>query len=136
MAAIDGLGNLAHIGIFVKNLETSLDYYIEKLGFERTCDYLYKATPRDARIAFVALGTLVIELIENGDDFSANNRESSNHIAMACRDIEATRKALEERGIVFEEDTVTSLMDFGENGCRFAMFRGPDGERLEIQELL
>lgn len=125
---------IAHIGFVVKDLKASRDFYINTLGFESTLEYSVKG--KDVSILFLSLGNLTIELIENGEDYSEINGKSPNHLAISCCNIENQIEKLKNEGVLFETDSFVEFSDLGERGCRFIMFRGLDGERLELQEML
>ena len=127
---------LAHIGVFVADAEASRRYYTEKLGFEDGIRYQMDGDDGPVEIRFVSQGSLVVEFVQDGGAYAEANAASPNHIAIACKDIDAQIAALREKGVEFETEKPIDLMDFGANGCRFIMFRGPDGERLELQEML
>jgi catechol 2,3-dioxygenase-like lactoylglutathione lyase family enzyme len=123
------MGNLAHCGIFVQDLKKTEDFYCKILGF--TKEYRYKDT-----ILFIQKGNLRLEMICDGKDHREENRAEIRHIAMACQNIEKIYAFLVEKGVEVEEKGIVTLPDFGANGCRFFMFRGPEQERLEFQEIL
>ena len=60
---------------------------------------------------------------------------SIDHITMLVDDIDAAMADLRAKGVTFETDEPVDLpMIF--SGVRYAFFRGPDGEHLEINQLL
>ena len=58
-----------------------------------------------------------------------------DHLSIRVEDVEAAKAYLESKGVVFETEILLDekLYDRGE---RFAMFRGPSGERLQIEQIL
>ena len=58
-----------------------------------------------------------------------------DHLSIRVSDIESAKSYLEAKGVVFETQILfdEKLYDKGE---RFAMFRGPSGERLQIEQIL
>jgi lactoylglutathione lyase len=58
-----------------------------------------------------------------------------DHLAIRVSDVESAKSYLEAKGVIFETEISfdEKLYDKGE---RFAMFRGPSGERLQIEQIL
>ncbi len=125
---------LAHIGVYVSDIERSVTFYEKILGFE--C--YEKADIEDPsgviRIAFVKNGSCVIELVQKPD---ATQKPDGpiDHIAMLVDDIDAAMADLRAKGVTFETDEPVDL-PMVLNGVRYAFFCGPDGEHLEINQLL
>lgn len=124
------ISGLAHIGIFVKDLERSLTFYTEKLDF--TCVFRYMnegVTP----VAFIQNGSCMIELVEKPD---AKGRGDGvvDHVAFAVKDIEQAVEKLRAAGIETEEERITYCPECFAEGAKWILFRGPDGEHLEITE--
>ena len=128
---ITGLG---HIGVFVKDIEKSIDFYTNVLCFE--CYHRAEVSGDDGTvyIAFVKSGTCDIELVQ----FPVTPEKKDgpiDHIAMAVDDIDAIQARLAEKGIAFETESPIHLpMVF--DGVRYIFFRGPDGEHLELNQAL
>ena len=127
MGKITGLG---HIGIFIKDVEVSQKFYEDVLGFECTC----KFEDNGEKIAFVQKGDCVIELVQL---VTPEDRKDGvvDHVALAVENLDEVQKELEAKGIVFETE-VPEYIAKCFNGYRYLLFRGPDGEHLEIGELL
>ena len=116
---------LAHIGVFVKDMEKSIDYY-KRLGFT-----LDKEEKPSVRLAFLSAGSCLIELIEQTD---APKRPAGvvDHIAMAVDNIEAAIENAKAQGIDIDASKINSVSILG--GIKNVFFEGPDGERLEFFE--
>ena len=113
---------LSHIGIFVKDMEKSIDFY-KRLGFT-----LDNRASIHVKLAFLSAGTCLIELIEQKDVTRAAG--VVDHIAMEVDDIDAAIKRAKENGIAMDESSVISRDILG--GIKHMFFEGPDGERLEF----
>ena len=119
---------LAHIGIFVKDTTTSLDFY-KRLGFtldnEESIDNL--------KLSFLSAGTCLIELVEfeNGEN-SGRPAGVVDHIAIVVDDIEAAVANAIKNGIEIDSSAIASIPVLG--GIKNVFFEGPDGERLEYME--
>jgi len=116
---------LAHIGIFVKDIDVSIDYY-KRLGF--TLDKEEKTT---IRLAFISAGTCLIELVEKND---IPKREAGvvDHIAVEVDDIVAAVANAKANGIDIDVAAISEMPLLG--GIKNVFFEGPDEERLEFFE--
>ena len=126
-----GIMGLAHIGVHVHDLEVSKKFYRDKLGF----DIIWTCEVGTSNVAFAQKGNLVLELIEPADKKCLNSGVVE-HIAMQVKDIEAEAAALRAKGIVFETEEVQGSDLVFANGARWINFYGPDGEHLELNEVL
>ena len=115
---------LSHIGIFVKNIDVSIDFY-KRLGFS-----LDNEESPHVRLAFMSAGTCLIELIEQKD----NQRSAGvvDHVAMEVDDVEAAVARANANGINIDASKIASVPIMG--GIRHVFFAGPDDERLEFFE--
>ena len=123
--SIGKITGLAHIGIFVKDMDASLDFY-KRLGFT-----LDKEENMGIRLAFLSAGTCLIELVEK-TDIPARSPGPVDHIAMVVDNIEAAVKNAQANGIKINEGEINTLSLLG--GIKNVFFEGPDGERLEFFE--
>lgn len=123
---------LAHIGVFVKDLEVSKKFYRDVLGFDLPCSM--KNDLDGAKVCFARRGDIHIELVEF-PEYTEKKDGFIDHIAMEVDDIDAAKKELEAKGIVFEMDEPVYLADVYD-GCKYLLFRGPDGEHLEIDQMM
>ena len=116
---------LAHIGVFVKDIEKSVDFY-KRLGF--TLDNEVETT---VKLAFLSAGTCLIELVEK-NDIPPRNAGAVDHIAVVVDNIDAAIKNAVTQGIEIDPSKVSELPILG--GVKNVFFDGPDGERLEFFE--
>lgn len=124
---------LAHIGVFVKDMKTSQDFYKEVLGFE--C-YSESDIPTDdgiTSVAFLRCGTCEIELVKL-PVYEKRTDGPVDHIAFAVDDLDCMKKCLEKKGIEYETDEPIELSMVLDNGVKYIFFRGPDGEHLELSQ--
>jgi len=94
---------VSHIGIAVKNIEASLEFYT-KLGLE--VEMIEVVESQKVRVAFLPVGTEVrIELLEPTSEespvakFIEKKGEGVHHIALAVDDLQARLDTLAEDGI-------------------------------------
>ncbi|MCL2404772.1 MAG: VOC family protein [Defluviitaleaceae bacterium] len=116
---------LAHIGVFVKDMDKSIDFY-KRLGFT-----LDKEEQLGIRLAFLSAGTCLIELVEKTD---IPTREAGvvDHVAVVVDDIEAAIDNAIANGINIDASLISEVPILG--GVKNVFFEGPDGERLEFFE--
>ena len=123
-----------HVGISVKDMERSLKWYRDVLGFEKTKDFY--APPLGARICFIrGCGGFEIELFQYDDpkeipeDRRVPNTDlqtiGTKHAAFETDDM----KALKERFVACGVDIAHEVTMTGES----VMFiRDPDGVLIEL----
>lgn len=125
------ISGVAHIGLYIKDVERSKKFYTEVLGFETICEFV---SPEGNKMAFVKSGNLIIELIQH-KVWMDRKDGLFDHIAMEVENIEETSEKLKNLGIEFEADIYFDNLVF-DNGVKYQAFRGPDGEHLEIYQTL
>ena len=125
------IAGVAHIGLYIKDVERSIAFYRDVLGFEM----IHRFTSLEGNLmAFMKSGNLIIELIQH--TVWMNRKDGLfDHIAMEVRDIEAVSAALKQKGIVFEDEIYLDRL-VTEPGVKYQAFRGPDGEHLEIYQYI
>ena len=116
---------LAHIGVFVKDIDKSIDYY-KRLGFT-----LDKEEQPSIRIAFLSAGNCLIELVEQ-KELPPRQAGVVDHIAMVVDNIDEAIENAKANGIDVDASQVNSMDILG--GIKNVFFEGPDGERLEFFE--
>lgn len=113
-----------HIGLMVKDVDRSIQFYTEVIGME-----LRERRPYgNVELVFLNLGGQELELICSVDaDFSGRSR--IDHFGFTVRDLDAAMDRIKQMvpGTEFE---ILELWD----GMRCAFFPGPDGEKLELFE--
>ncbi|MCL2501433.1 MAG: VOC family protein [Defluviitaleaceae bacterium] len=115
---------LAHIGVFVKDMAASIDFY-KRLGFTLDAEESV-----GVKLAFLSAGTCLIELIEIKD--TSRPAGVVDHVAMTVDDIEAAVARANANGIVIDAAKISAAPILG--GIKNVFFEGPDGERLEFFE--
>ena len=142
---------LHHVGITVKDLDTSIRFYHDVLGLQFSNEpspwfegeELGPAVgvPGAAlRQVSLLLGDTTVELLEYKNPPSetsgplGSNSFGASHIAFLVDDIEAKKVELEARGIAFYSDV--NYVDEGVlAGWRWVYFEDPDGYPLELVEV-
>lgn len=126
-----GLTGLAHIGVKVSDMQRSLRFYVNDLGFE-LCNFYER--PNGTELAFVQAGTCIVELIHSPEsDLGAVGAGIIDHFCLECDDIDAYLAGLE--GKVKPLNPVGDMPDML-GGVRNVFFEGPDGERIELFQFM
>jgi catechol 2,3-dioxygenase-like lactoylglutathione lyase family enzyme len=144
MAAI---GDMHHVGITVRDLESSLQWYERTFGVTR--EFIAHGTGPDLstavgvkdanlRFAFLRFGNCVVELLcydnERDDTFDRSNADvGSTHVCIDVPDLRAAYDDLRGKGIEFLASPLY-IEDGPLAGCSFVYFKDPDGVTLELFE--
>ena len=123
-----------HVGIAVKNLEESLDFYesilgIKALGTEEVAE-------QKVKVAFLPCGDSELELLESTSEdgpvarYIEKNGEGVQHIAIRVDNIESALAELKERGIRLIDETPR----YGAGGASIAFVhpKATNGVLLEL----
>ena len=95
--------HIEHIGIAVKNIEESIKYYEEVLGFK--CYAIEEVADQKVKTAFFQVGQTKIELLESTDPegpvgkFIEKKGEGIHHLAFAVQGIEGALEEAKEKGV-------------------------------------
>jgi predicted enzyme related to lactoylglutathione lyase len=101
------------------NLEAAAEFYGQTLGLTRS---VYKP---ERNFAEFETGNLTLSII-NGEQMGIGHNVNKNAVALHVDDVEAARKALEQRGVEFHGET------FDTGVCHMAFFSDPDGNALML----
>jgi len=144
--------DLHHTALFVTDVDRSLEFYVDKLGFElvsRSDDWGGQFMDdvcggvENLRINVVLLraGGEIIELIQVLSPDSIPNDATERRVGIArigfeVDDIEATVQDLRDRGVEFMSEivTVTVKPEHHYSDGKAIKFQDPDGIILELQQ--
>ncbi|NIK75757.1 lactoylglutathione lyase [Paenibacillus castaneae] len=119
---------LDHVGVMVKDMNTSIPFYTDILGFE-----LKGRVPHTngvIELAFLGFGLddeTDLELIQGYND-SLPVEGKVHHFAITVTDVQAEFERLKGLDVTFIDEEITTLP----NGYRYFFVEGPDGERIEL----
>jgi catechol 2,3-dioxygenase-like lactoylglutathione lyase family enzyme len=131
---------IQHLGIPVTNLETSVGFYT-RLGFKRILASHVEVPEENDRIvvAFMEQKDIVIELyqvtLQSRKELVTRKDGHVDHIAFDVADVDKAFSELKVANFDIIEDKPVRL-DFWEKGCKYFTVRGPDGEKLEFNQIL
>lgn len=133
-----GINHLQHIGIPVTNIGQSEAFY-HQLGFQKATHSAFDHKGEKGQMVMMKLNDIIIELYQlpESDLQEIRHRKDGHvdHVALDVEDIDKTYKALKEASFhIVEEKPV--FLPFWEKGCRYFNILGPDGERIEFNQIL
>jgi catechol 2,3-dioxygenase-like lactoylglutathione lyase family enzyme len=129
---------IQHIGIPVTNIGNSQAFY-ERLGFAKAMLAGFMDNGMPGTCVMMQRDDMVIELYQLPepvlDEIRSRGNGHIDHVAFNVTDIDETFATLKQAGFdVIEPEPV--LLHFWANGCRYFNITGPDGERLEFNQIL
>jgi catechol 2,3-dioxygenase-like lactoylglutathione lyase family enzyme len=129
---------IQHIGIPVTNVVMSALFYC-KLGFANVMEKHFEHNGRQGTCIMMKRGDMIIELYQMPADvlpeILARKDGHIDHVAFDVDDIDEAYAIIKEGGFnIIEPEPV--FLHFWKNGCKFFNITGPDGERLEFNQVL
>jgi lactoylglutathione lyase len=133
------LNGLQHLGMFVTDIEKSKAFY-KQFGFKEVLVKTVPNEPDDVELAFLEQGGFTIELVQFGGDMKQQiaNREDGqiDHVALNVKDVDKAYADVLAAGFEVLEENAPVAMDLFANGVKFFSIRGPDGEKVEFNQML
>lgn len=133
------LQGLQHLGIPVTDLERSKAFYMQ-LGFTEALrtDIPKRAEP--IRVAMMEHENFTIELyqleLERRQEIAKRSDGHIDHVALNVLDIDKAYAEIKAAGIEILEDNAPVYLPFWKNGVKYFTVRGPDGEKVEFNQIL
>lgn len=132
------LANIQHIGIPVTNIITSEQFYAN-LGFENVMQATFMHNGEEGICIMMKQGNIIIELYQMPqaelNAIAARKDGHVDHVAFDVTDIDKIFAMMKDAGYnVIEPAPV--FLQFWKNGCKYFNVSGPDGERLEFNQIL
>ena len=136
MTIQENVTGLQHLGIPAVNLEESIRWYTEVLGFENIED---KVIPDRCHAAFLKKGNLVLEIYQEDEEaireVASRNHGHIDHLALNVTDVKAAFEEMKKTGCTMLDTEIQSL-PFFENGVAWFTVLGPSGEKVEFNQFL
>ena|SRR5664279_185892 len=125
-----GLAQIGHVALRVKEIGRSLDFYVNKLGFEE----MFRLE-RDGKLWIVYLRVTDTQFIElfpgsTGDIEASRMPAGYDHLCLECSDIDAAIADVTSKGV-----TLTQARKVGADNNVQAWIADPDGHRIELMQL-
>ena len=115
-----------HVALHVADLRRSIDFYEKHFGFKK---YFQHEATGGMQIAYLKLGDTVLELTHKSGDPPAGF-----HFCLEAEDFNRSIDELQKNGVEMvrpPHDTPARVPR--EKGWRRVVFRGPDGEQIELR---
>jgi len=115
-----------HVALHVSDLDRSVDFYETHFGFKK---YFQHMAAGGMQIAYLKLGDTVLELTHRSDGSMIGF-----HFCLETESFEEAVAELKIRGVeMARAPHDTAARESREKGWRRVVFRGPDGEQIEIR---
>jgi catechol 2,3-dioxygenase-like lactoylglutathione lyase family enzyme len=139
----------SHFGICVSDLDQSLRFYCDALGFEKAESHeigrefarLMDFPDVAVTSQFIRKGATAIELLAFSEPSPFGDRERRavnqlglTHLSFRVSELEATAAKLVELGGSIVETSRTTI-EFGDTALAFVYCTDPDGVRIELMDL-
>ncbi|TNC63990.1 VOC family protein [Rubellimicrobium roseum] len=131
---MNGISTIAHVALKVRDLDRSLDFYVNKLGFAE----MMRLDKPDGRpgvwLVYLRItDTQYLELFPDGEGERAPgwNDTAINHICLGVDEIDATLAHLEKVGIPLLLPKKQAV-----DGNWQAWIEDPDGNRIELMQMM
>ena len=131
---MEGITSLAHVALKVKDLDRSLDFYVNKLGFKEMMRLDKPDGSPGVWLVYLRItDDQYLELFPDGEGDRAPGRDATaiNHICLGVSDIDLVIAGLEKAGVPL---TINKNMAADKNWQ--CWIEDPDGNRLEIMQMM
>jgi catechol 2,3-dioxygenase-like lactoylglutathione lyase family enzyme len=133
------INHIQHIGIPVTDMKVSEAFY-EKLGFKNVMPSTFEFNgEKGGIVAMMKRGDMIMELYQmpKKELLKIRKRKDGHidHVAFDVDNIEIAFNTLKNAGFnILENEPV--FLAFWDKGCKYFNITGPDGERLEFNQIL
>lgn len=122
---------LGHIGLATNDIEATVKWYIDVLGFRLIGEF---ANTARAPIKFIQSGDVIYEVFQPIGGAAAPGK--IDHFCYASEDIEADYRYCRQQGYTFEQEGIQELPTVWERGVRYFKIMSPTGEAIEFCQVL
>jgi catechol 2,3-dioxygenase-like lactoylglutathione lyase family enzyme len=133
------LRGLQHLGLPVTDLERSKAFYAG-LGFVEVMRTDLPGESEAVQVAMMRHENLTIELYQleekERQEIAQRSDGHIDHIALDVLDIELAYQEICAAGLEILEQDAPVFLPFWDRGVRFFTIRGPDGEKVEFNQIL
>lgn len=131
-----------HLGIPVLNLDNTIKWYEDILGFKE----IYRTTIFNKEridVAFLKSGNLIVEAYqlsgEEYEEIKLRSRGHIGHLAIEVKDIEIAFEQVISKGAVLDDSTKDGpalIENFFSRGVKYVNIIGPNNEKIELADNL
>jgi lactoylglutathione lyase len=115
-----------HVALHVSDLDRSIDFYANHFGFKK---YFQHAAVGGMQIAYLKLGDTVLELTHKSDGSMVGF-----HFCLETERFDEAVIDLQKKGVeMVRAPHATAAREPREKNWRRVVFRGPDGEQIELR---
>jgi len=133
------LQGIQHLGLPVTDLQRSKSFYLN-FGFTEIMRTNIPAPKESIQVAMVQKDNLTIELYqlsgEERHEIATRQNGHIDHIAMNVIDIDKAYSEITAVGLEVLEQNAPVFLPFWSNGVKFFTICGPDGEKIEFNQIL
>ena len=122
---------LGHIGLGTNDIEATVNWYIDVLGFTLIGSF---QSPVGEPIRFIQSGDIIYEIFQPLGGAAAPGK--IDHFCFESADIEADYRYCLEQGYTFEKEGIQDLPTVWEKGARYFKIMSPSGEAVEFCQIL
>ena len=123
---------LKHIAVYTKNIESTKEFYIDRLGFENVWEGMVEVKSGTTHACTLQLGTCILEIVLPPILDNVHSAAGPlQHFALKVDNLEKTIVELQNKGIEIKEDV--EFITY-EGGTLHAFIYGPSNERIELVE--
>ena len=117
-----------HVALHVSDLQRSIDFYEKHFGFKKY--FQHAASGKGGQqIAYLKLGDTVLELTHRSD-----GSMTGFHFCLEAENFSQAVAELQKNGVeMVRAPHDTAAREPREKGWRRVVFRGPDGEQIELR---
>lgn len=133
------INHIQHIGIPVSNIEKSIAFY-EQFGFKNVMPSTFEIQgEKGGIVAMMERDSMILELYQlpasHLSEITKRKDGHIDHIAFDVDDIDLAFATIKENHFtILEKEPV--FLNFWNKGCKYFNVLGPDGERLEFNEII
>ncbi len=119
---------IAHVAFFVSDINKSIDFYVNKLGFKKK----FSLNDKSGKLWIVYIevnNNQFIELFPINDKINNNYEQSYQHLCLEVKNIHKLVKDLEAVGVVIDQPIIMGM----DNNYQ-SWIHDPDGNPIELME--
>lgn len=128
----------SHLGIPVTDIEKAEEFY-SQFGFEKVMQASIPVGDDEIKVSMLSLNGFTIEFYQligsDLDEIKSRKDGHIDHLTFDVNDVHAAYHELSSAGLKPLEESIIKL-PFWENGVAYFNIRGPEGEKIEFNQIL